>query len=76
MATVTKQEQKDRANGGFFCPNLEELRPSRHDAWYDYNREGEGYNVIISDINDIRSLSASSEGITNYRRKKNMGHIH
>lgn len=32
-----------------------------------------GYNVIISDINDIRSLS---EGITNYRRKKNMGHIH
>lgn len=37
---------------------------------------GDGYNVIISDINDIRSLSGESESITNYRRKKNTGHIH
>ena len=38
------------------------------------NRGGEGY-VIISDINDIPSLSAASESITNHRRKKNTGHI-
>lgn len=38
------------------------------------DRGGEGY-VIISDINDIPSLSAASESITNHRRKKNTGHI-
>lgn len=47
---------------------------SQHDARYSCDR-GEGC-VIISDINDIQSLSAASEGITNYTRKKNIGHIH
>lgn len=67
-------ENKGRANGSFLDPNVAKLWP--HSVVCDTNHDrGEGY-VIISDINDIRRLSAASEGITNYRRKKNMGHIH
>lgn len=51
------------------------IPPSQCNFWFNCDR-GESYNAIISDINDIQSLSGESEGITNYRRKKNMGHIH
>lgn len=69
----TKEGRKGKWQS--LLPQSGEITPSQHNVWYNYDRGG-GYNVIISDINGIQSLSEESEGITNYRRKKNMGHIH
>lgn len=72
---IARTKERRKGKWQSLLPQSGGITPSQHNAWYHYDG-GEGYNVIISNINGIHSLSEESEGITNYRRKKNMGHIH
>lgn len=69
----TGKRSRKREGVSFPHPDLAKIQPR---TVIRDTTPAQGYNVIISDINDTQCLSEGSEGITNYRRKRNMGHIH